>query len=259
MLRFLNFLEEQEKFDTTLQYHDKLNPVLWKNEQLNSDVKKALLRIAHDWGKFSKIPDKAIKDIIILGGNCNYNYTSLSDIDLHLVVDMKKIIKDEEILNDWLYDKKVLWAKYHPNIRIKGYPVEMYAQDENQSHKKGQGVYSLQSNSWLVKPVYHKGVEDLYTDPHLINKIKFYIKHIDNLTSDAAYPTKEKAEEIRKLKTKFQQLRNASIQKAGEFSRENLLYKALRNMGKLDKMSQYISNYEDKQYSLAEQKNKDVK
>jgi hypothetical protein len=54
-------------------------------------------------------------------------------------------------------------------------------------------------------------------------------------------------------------LRNASIQKAGEFSRENLLYKALRNMGKLDKMSQYISNYEDKQYSLAEQKNKDVK
>lgn len=249
MIDFSFFLTERAKFDTTLMYHDKLNPLLWKKDRLRKDVLNALLRIAHDWATFSRISFDSIKDIIITGGNCNYNYTSFSDLDLHLVVDMKNIIKDPDILDDWLYDKKVLWAKYHPNIRIKGYPVELYAQDEKQSIMKSQGVYSLIQDEWLAKPT-RQNVQDLNNDKNLIRKIKYYMKQIDSFTNEFTYATKETINQARKLKARFHRMRAAGIQKSGEFAHENLIYKALRNMGKLDQLNDFLRYAEDREYSI---------
>lgn len=249
MIDFTQFLEERAKFDTTLLYHDKLNPLLWKNDRLRRDVLNALLRIAHDWATFSRISFDAIKDIIITGGNCNFNYTSFSDIDLHLVVDMKNIIKDPDILDDWLYDKKVLWAKYHPNIRVKGYMVELYAQDEKQDIKKSQGVYSLVQDQWLAKPK-HQTIQDLNNDKNLIRKIKYYIKQIDSFTNEFTYATKETINHAKKLKARFHKMRASGIQRAGEFAHENLIYKSLRNMGKLDQLNDFLRDAEDREYSV---------
>jgi len=249
MIDFSAFLIERVKFDTTLMYHDVLNPLLWKKNKLRRDVHNALLRIAHDWATFSRIPFDSIKDIIITGGSCNYNYTSFSDIDLHLVVDMKNIIKDPDILDDWLYDKKVLWAKYHPDIKIKGYSVGLYAQDEKQSVKKSQGVYSLVQDEWLAEPE-HQSVDEIYNDRNLIRKIKYYSKQIDNFANSFTFPTKETISQARKLKSKFHKMRASGIQKAGEFAHENLIYKALRNMGQLDKLSEFLRHAEDREYSI---------
>ena len=249
MIDFIQFLEERAKFDTTLQYHDKLNPLLWKNEKLRKEVYDALLRIAHDWAEFSRIPFSNIKDIVITGGNCNYNYTAFSDIDIHLIVDMKGIIKDPDILDDWLYDKKVLWAKYHPNIRIKGYPVELYAEDHRQKNVKGQGVYSLVSDEWISKPE-HQGVAELFSDKNLIRKIKYYMKQIDSFTNEFTYATKETINQAKKLKARFHKMRASGIQKSGEFAHENLIYKALRNMGKIDQLNDFLRHAEDREYSV---------
>jgi hypothetical protein len=249
MLDFSQFLEERAKFDTTLKYHDQLNPALWKKESLDPKVREALMRIAHDWADFSRVPDSAITDVIIIGGNCNYNYTDFSDIDLHLVVDMSNIIKDPDILDDWLYDKKILWAKYHPNIRIKGYPVELYAQDKKQEPKDSQGIYSLVKNKWISKPS-KQDVEQMYANPNLIRKIKYYVKQIDNMTSEFAYPTKEKAKQIKRLKARFREMRTSGIHRAGEYAQENLVFKALRNLGKINQINDYLTNFEDKEYSV---------
>jgi hypothetical protein len=249
MLNFINFLDEKAKFDTTLQYHDKLNPLIWEKNKLRKEVLNGLVRIAHDWATFSRIPYASIKDIVITGGNCNYNYTSLSDIDLHLIIDMKNIIKDKDILEDWLYDKKVLWAKYHPNIRIKGYPVELYAQDSKETLKPNQGVYSLVDKKWISEPK-KQSVQDLHTDKTLIRKIKYYIKQIDNFTNTASLATKQTIEQAKKLKQKFHKMRSSGIQKSGEFAQENLLYKALRNLGKLDQLNEFIRNSTDLDYSV---------
>ena len=84
-----------EELDLTLQYHDELNPKIWVDEdKLKPIVREHLLKIAKVWAKTAKIEDDAIEDIIITGGNVNYNYTKQSDIDIHLVVDMKKTILD---------------------------------------------------------------------------------------------------------------------------------------------------------------------
>ena len=42
------------------------NPKLWKDEQLDPEVWLALNKIAKEWAKFANIPNKAIKDIIIV-------------------------------------------------------------------------------------------------------------------------------------------------------------------------------------------------
>ena len=53
--------------------------------------------IAEKWAKFSKIPPKAVEDVVLTGGNANYNYTSQSDLDLHLILDFSKVKECKDI------------------------------------------------------------------------------------------------------------------------------------------------------------------
>ena len=92
----------------TLRYHNKLNIKFWDDEYLRPEVREKLLQIGYKWADFAKIPNEAIKDIILVGGNANYNYTRFSDLDLHLVVDKTQIADCPEILDDYLRDKKIM-------------------------------------------------------------------------------------------------------------------------------------------------------
>ena len=45
-------------------------------------------------------------------------------------------------------------------------------------------------------------------------------------------------------------MRSSGLKKEGEYSRENLLYKELRNQGYLDKFDKYYNKVIDKKFSL---------
>lgn len=240
MSTFSQFLRE---FESTLQYHDELNSKLWSDKRLKKDVREHLLEIAKTWAKFAEIPQSAIVDIIMTGGNANYNYTKYSDIDLHLLVHKNKIAScDEDILDDYLKDKKNLWKLNH-DIKIHGYDVELYAQDTEEPTSMDQGVYSILHDKWLSKPqkvkVNLKNREVQRKVLHLKNMIDFFI---DNRSDDV--------DEMEKFKEKLRDMRSSAIQKGGEFSIENLAFKELRNLGYLDKFSDYIINVQDKSLSL---------
>ena len=99
----------KEAVKLTLEYHETLNPKLWDGQTLKSEVAKKLLMIAQTWAGFAKIPVKAISDIIVVGGNANYNYTPFSDIDLHVVVDIEKLPECNGLFRwyrDWETDRK---------------------------------------------------------------------------------------------------------------------------------------------------------
>jgi hypothetical protein len=225
----------------TLQYHDRLNPKLWRNEQLRKEVAKKLLMIAQTWAAFAKIPPKAIKDIIVVGGNANYNYTDYSDIDLHIVVDTKKIPECEELLDEYLRGKKQLWGLIH-DITIYGHNVELYAQDHKTPYTKGQGVYSVQKGKWIVQP---KQEQVNLKDPGLQQKVDQYIEKIKTLIDSNADYTAFEA-----LKKKFVEMRKSGLQRGGEFSLENLVFKELRNLGYIDQVDQYMRSQQDKKLSL---------
>ena len=225
----------------TLRSHDKLNPNLWKNEKLDPEVWRALNRIGKEWQSFANIPDSAIRDVIICGGNANYNYTDQSDIDLHLVVD-KEGVKCDGLVDDYLQSKKQLWALTH-DITVKGQPVELYAQDFRDPFRKGQGIYSLKSNKWLQKPTKYKIDR---SDPEVVRKTKQYMDSIDHLIDTNS----DDVASLRKLKNRLKQMRSTAIEKGGEVAPENLVFKELRNRGYIDKMNDYIKNLEDQSLSL---------
>lgn len=239
MKTFGEFITESS--DLTLRYHDQLNSKLWQGDKLKPEVREKLIEIGNAWAEFSSIPQEAIKDMILVGGNANFNYTDFSDIDLHLLVDKDDMPDCPDLLDDYLKDKKQLWSFSH-DISIYGHDVELYAQDVNSEFPANQGVYSLTQDNWMVPPTKQ---EVNFDDPNLIRKIEDYVNKINGLIDSNA-----EDESFKKLKKKFADMRKAGIKKAGEFSQENLIFKELRNKGYLDRMNQYIKSKEDEKLSL---------
>ena len=233
------FLEESSQL--TLQYHNELNPDLWENNKIKEEVRSKLLQIADVWSKFAKIPAEAIEDILVVGGNANFNYTPYSDIDLHILVDKEKIADCPEILDEYLRDKKQLWAHSH-DIKIYNHDVEIYAQDISEQVPANQGSYSLTRDEWINEP---KHEEVNLEDPEISIKVADFIHKIESMVSSNASD-----DSFTKLKEKFKTMRSAGLKKAGEFSVENLVFKELRNLGYLDKVNDYIVSRQDQSLSL---------
>ena len=237
---FIRFLKEE---DLTLEYHDTLNPKIWDGDELKPEVQAKLLQIAKKWATFAKIPDFAITDIILVGGNANYNWTKFSDLDLHLVVNREDLADCPDLLDDYLQNKKQLWALVH-DITIYGHDVELYAQDKETPYPKKQGVYSVKGKKWIAQPK----LEDVdFRGPALLAKVKQYTERIETLIS-----TNAEDESFSKLKEKFKNMRSSGLKKIGEFSMENLVFKELRNRGVIDKMTKYLQSRLDQKLSLNE-------
>ena len=226
---------------TTLQSHDTLNPKLWKDEKLDPEVWQALNKISKEWAKFANIPNKAIKDVIVVGGNANYNYTKYSDIDLHLMLD-KSQVKCDGLVDDYLLSKKQLWALTH-DITVKGQPVELYGQSAEDTFKKGQGVYSLKSNGWLQQP------ERVKFDANS-QAVKDKVYDLERAIMDLIDSKSDDIATFKRMKGRLKGMRSTAIEKGGEYAPENLAFKELRNRGVLDKMNKYLRGLEDQELSL---------
>jgi hypothetical protein len=230
-----------EEIKSTLEYHNTLNQTLWNGFDIKPEVRHKLLEIGSAWAEWAQIPKEAIADMILVGGNANYNYTPKSDIDLHILINLDAIPDCPSYIDQYLKDKKQLWSLTH-QIKIYDQPVEVYAQDMNDGFVKNQGVFSLNRDSWLSEPVY-KDIS--LNDPYTLQKVQDYMDQIDNLINSNADVSVFKV-----LKNKFKDMRSESIKAGGEFSQGNLIFKELRNQGYLDKMSKYIQSRSDEKLSL---------
>ena len=223
MLSFSEFLVE--KFSLTLKYHPTLNKKIWKNDKLKDGIKETLLEYAYKFAEFSNVPLNRIIDIVMTGGNCNYNYTKYSDIDVHLICHVSDMDSDK------LYSNKVQWTNLHKELKLEGYPLEFYIESADNSKPKGQGVYSLLHDKWVSIPKHLDSVEVL-TDPKVAEKIKGYITYIKKWLLKHG-----NEEQILDFKEKMWRGRSAGLEKGGEFSVENVVYKDLRNRGLIDALN----------------------
>lgn len=239
MIGFSHYLNEMK---ISLEYHNTLNQKLWSGDSLKPVVRSALLKYIEAWRQYANIPKNLIKDIIITGGNVNYNYTSFSDIDVHLIVDRNRLGTNRTMVDDYLQDKKVLWTMTH-DIKVFGYPLEPYAQDPVTTYPQGQGIFSIKNNKWIQKPEH--GNYDFKNDKILKQKVKHMMHTIDSMIKN-----KMNLQKFKHLKDKIKNMRAAGIQRGGEFSIENLVFKELRNRGYIDKMSKYEKTIQDKALSL---------
>ncbi|AGS81163.1 hypothetical protein [Caulobacter phage Cr30] len=235
MRKFSQLLEDTRNEFLKLEYHDQLSPKLWNSDQtLKEGIKERLIPLAISWMRFAKLPLESIVDITLTGGISNFNWTSLSDIDLHILVDFDKIpITDHEFLHEYIMGKKNEWSHEHDDITVEGFPVEIYAQDIRETTPREQGVYSLTNDQWNVKP---KNLHIDYNERFdLVAGVKEFADQIRNVSDLAT---------AKQLKQQIKDMRSQSLKYGSEFSRGNLIFKALRNRGDLLKLKNWIKEHE---------------
>lgn len=238
-------LLSEVRSDKMLDYHDSLSTKIWDGQELKREVLVALRRIAKEFIETLEVPEESVIDVIITGSLCNYNYTKYSDIDLHIVLDYSQICEGCEgfSLDDCMKAKKSLWNDRH-DITIYGMDVELYAQDMKDKITGNAGVFSISKNKWLRVPKKLKSVD--YDERLVMNKAKYIMAEIDSIIDDKV----DDDETIKKIQERIKNMRKSGLERAGEFSIENLVFKILRNSGYMEKLYDYQLNMKDKDLSL---------
>jgi hypothetical protein len=221
----------------------ELNKKVWKDYVINPVIKERLLKIAYEFYNFLDLP-VPLEDIILTGSLANFNYTRYSDFDVHLLVDFQKINPDQKLVKEFFNAKNLIWGLKH-DIKIEGFPVQLYVQDTNEKHHS-KAIFSLKNNKWISNPVY----EDFELDTDsLKSKIKKVIDKIEAL--DKYKPQPELLYVYAKdVKDQIMNMRQSGLEKGGELSLENLAFKYLRNNGYIEKLKETITSSFDKIYSI---------
>jgi hypothetical protein len=202
-------------------------------------VKAKLKEIAAAFQEFVGI-DLDVVDYTITGSNANYTWTAYSDLDLHIIISGTPTDEQRELFNA----KKALWAEQH-NITIKGLPVECYVQGEDEPHHS-TGVYSIVKDQWIVEP---KKIKPQVDDASVEAKKDAVMHDIETAMLS------KNLMKLRAVKEKITKMRKAGLERAGEWSVENLVFKILRNLGLIDQITEKIRELEDSELSLEQQAN----
>lgn len=225
----------------TLKFTEILNPMFWVGDSLKPEVNEALMKFAEAFAAYVDLDERAIVDVLLLGGNAGYNYTQYSDLDVHIVVDPKFIPDCEpDLLDQYYMDKKTLWELTH-NITIYGVKAEPYIERPKVTRKKSQGVYSLMKKTWIQEP---EKVEGEVEEKEIEKKVNNFKTKID------AFIKNENVDGLRELVKKLRDSRSVSLQKYGEYGFENMVFKELRNQGYIDKVRTVVVNLKSKNLSL---------
>ena len=173
------------------------------------------------------------------------------------MVDYKEVWEKTDFVQDYFDSKKQLWSEEHKELKIYGFPVEIYVEDVNNDNPSS-GIYSLEKNEWLVEP---NDFQDAKINEDRIKEISAkLITEIDNI--DDQLKTEKDNHKLEVLSTKMKKLfdrlvkqRKESLQKHGEMGTYNIVWKVLRRTGYLDKIWDIINSVYNKVNSIKENVN----
>lgn len=226
----------------------ELNPKFWKNDKLDSRIRIKLLDIADDFIEFLGVDWVKPEDITITGSLANYNWNKkYSDIDLHILIDYSKVDKRTDFVDNYFYSQKKLWNEEHKDLRIFGFPVEVYVQDINKKHTSS-GVYSLEKNEWVIEPEREKLSKKKVNKERIKKTVSQYTEKIDKLAEDSKnangdeYKMRKAYEGAQQLFDEIKKLRREDLTDANnEINEGNIIFKALRRLGYIDKLDKVIN------------------
>lgn len=228
-----------------------LNSKIWNKKGnsyvLDSEVREKLLETSNLFIDFLGV-DIIITDIIMIGSLVNYNWSKFSDVDLHIVVNFNQFSESSKDLYLEFFDlKKIIFNQKH-NIKIFGYDVECFVQNESET-AFSSGVYSILYDTWVNKP---KEVDKDNLDLELIKeKANQWMRIIDGVIDNIEDENPEKIKSIvKQYKEKLKKFRSCGLEKDGEMSLENLVFKLLRRNGYIEKLYDVPTDLIDKKLSM---------
>lgn len=244
-------MESNQNILKSFLLQDELNPFVWNLpkdgvEKMKPEIRERLLDIAYEFIEFLDVP-VFVNDIILTGSLSNYNWSKYSDFDLHILLDFKQFPKESLELYQKLFNLKKLLFNSNHDIKIKNYEVELYAQDENEPHES-TGVYSILYDEWIKKP---KKEDVTINKKEIESKSKQWMDIIDGVIENASDEELEDSKIlIQKYKDKIKKFRKCGLDKGGEYSTENLVFKVLRRNGYIEKLYDFENELMDKRLSM---------
>lgn len=220
-------------------YNSTLNPEFWNEDKtLKPEIRNTLLKIAVDFYTNTELKSKLF-DVYFLGSGANYNWTPTSDLDLHLVMDGKQLGLTPELTEKFFRSLSGKWNLEH-DVKIKNHPVEVYIQDINEKNH-ATGVYSLIRNAWIKIP----DKEKISVDKKLIqNKYSMWVERINDAVS------RKDEKQLKSILDSLKKYRQMGLDKSGEFSPENIVFKILRARNYIDKIKNCYNQIYDKKVSV---------
>ena len=226
-------------------YNKTLCPDLWDaNQHLDPEVRQHLLQMAYDF--YEKTDFKApILDVYFMGSSANYNWTPDSDVDVHVLIDLKQLQMPEGTAESATHAASSLWNVEH-EVTVKGHTVEMNIQPLEDTKPHVTGIYSLVKDLWVRKPSHQNINVDKQSILKKYNAMKNYI--------DTAISTNSR-QAMKDAKSYVDALRQYGLDTAGELGTENIVFKLLRARGVIKKLKNSITATYDKEMTVTEADN----
>ena len=253
MIKKFNEYFVQAQFEPIKSFHlkDDLNREVWNDDDsLDEEIRDQLITIGQDFYDGLELSAKII-DIAFCGSLCNYNWSEYSDVDLHVIINFDDVNEDYELVEKMVDYAKKVWNEQH-DILIRKFDVEIAVQDEKDLHTSIEGgrmggVYSLLNDEWIKKP----SKEDFTPDEDLIRKkasdIMTTVKELEEeYKSGVEYD--ELMKKLKKVWKKIKDGRQAGLEREGEYSIENLVFKLLRRNGYIQRIMDVRKKAYDKQF-----------
>ena len=219
-----------------------LSGKIWqKGGMLKPEVRTKMIELARTFYKFLDL-EYTIKDIYFTGSLANYNWTSHSDADIHILFDSPE---EDSLLSEYIFAKKEVWSEKH-DITIYGFPVELFAKNIEAEHGS-KSIFSLLKNKWVKKPSKKNVNIDAEAIQMKTADIMNKVDDIEKISDDS-----KKYDAADKLKDKVKKMRASALEVGGEYSTENLVFKTLRNNGYLEKLDKIKVTSFDRNISLNE-------
>ena len=233
---------------SSFNIRNELNPKVWVDYYMRDKIRKKLNLIANDFIDNLDVPGLKIKDITLTGSLANFNWSRYSDFDLHIIVDFSKVNDDVELVKEYFNTQKNLWNEQH-DIIIYCFEVEIYVQDENEQHSSS-GVFSVKNDEWIIKPEKQNPVLDKKL---IVRKTSDYINEIKLILSTLSIGDYDNVIKLyNSLNKRLGKMRSSGLDREGEFSYENIVYKALRRSNYLTALRRSVIKAYDYKQSIGD-------
>lgn len=236
-----NIISNGEINFTSFEAKNELNPkVFTKGGKLQPKIRKQLGKITSNILEDMNIPDEIVSDVILVGSIVSYHYSSYSDFDLHIVINMRKYSSETDLVRRWLDDERKIWNLEH-DITLMGYDVEIYFQDIT-DEVETNGLYSVIDDKWIKEPEPEDYVLDVKTIRKQAIKLIDKIDQLDSMETPSLRT-------ISRICSKIVNGRRESLRDGGEFSVGNIVFKILRRTGHIEKLWNLRRKVGDKKLS----------
>jgi len=235
-----------ERLSQLFRVNKELNPKIFKKEKMRPDVRKHLLKVVRQFLEFTgiKVP---IKDVTLTGSSAGYSYNDLSDLDVHVVFDSKKLDMLGGAVKELFSAKSALFNDSYDAKLGKG-DIELYYQDSEEEHTS-DAVYSIKDDMFLKEPT--KGQKVKANRKEVLEKADDLKRMIDYMEAKLASGKSIEAD-IKYFKEKLKKMRQRGLDAEGIYSPENLAFKVLRNDGYLAKLKNLNRKDISKKLTLSE-------